>query len=129
MNRDTLWLANVIQRALEQDREVTLTKAERYGLNVEIDGEPVTESPNGEGLPWESFDYPLLPHRGLPPVTEDAVDHALDIMFSGPEPRCPVCTGPREWYTVSAGDAREVSVSRCIRCQRTAPARGDQRGT
>lgn len=124
MNRDRFHLDGVVGRALEQGREVRITDAEGYGFHLEIDGQPVTETYDGEGIPWDSIGFPLLPRRGGQTVTEDALDIARDVMFTGSEPRCPHCTGPREWFTVTRDDGDQVEVSRCRRCKRTVPERG-----
>jgi ribosomal protein S27AE len=108
-------MSTVVARALGQDRRVELAMDDR-GVHLKIDGERLTDG--SSGLPLESFEYPLVDRLGRN-VSEDALDLAERVLFTGEKPRCPRCYGPRTWFTVHADGAREVRLSHCWRCHRT----------
>lgn len=118
MTRDGPWMSSVVARALRQDRRVELALDDRE-IHLEIDGDRLTED---AALPLESFEYPLKDRRG-PNVSEDALTLADDIMFSGPNPRCPRCYGRRTRYTVTT-DGRTTTVTYCYGCKRAVPSGG-----
>lgn len=115
-------MSTVVSRALSQERTVELVSGDR-GIHLEIDGERLTDGTSG--LPLESFEYPLKDRRGAN-VSRDALDLAERILFSGEEPRCPDCYGPREWFTVTSDAGREVLLSHCWRCHRTIAEDGER---
>lgn len=115
MTRERLWLSDVVKEALEQGREITITEADGYGVNLEIDGEAVTETPSGDGLPWETFEYQFI-GLGGPTVTRDSLELAEDILFSGDTPRCRECYRKRNQFTAFSGPLGRVELSRCSRC-------------
>jgi len=108
-------MADVVNRALEQDRDVSLAMGDR-GIHLEIDGQALTEGT--AGLPLESFEYPLWDGRGFS-VSSDALALADDILFSGEEPRCPRCYGPRAYYPVNTDRGEPHRVAYCYRCERS----------
>lgn len=131
MTERRLSMADVIQFALEQGREVRLTTdSDGYGFHVEIDGQRLTEF-YGEGVsdgyPWETLEAPLFGRRRRlrggargSILTEDAMDLAHEIMTSGERPRCPECYGWRTEETLTR-DGEEREVIRCQRCGVTRP--------
>ena len=111
------WMSSVIARALEQGRRVEIVM-DGGGLHLEIDGERLTDG--SSGLPLESFEYPLR-NRGVPNVSERALDLADRVMFTGDEPRCPQCYGPRMYFTTTSDGGRDVRLAHCQRCHVTVP--------
>lgn len=52
-------LGDLIHQAFREGRTVTLEKADGYGFQICVDGVAITDEGRGEGLPWESFGYPI----------------------------------------------------------------------
>lgn len=79
LSEHRLDLDDVVEKALEQDREVVLTRAERYGFHVVIDGVPVTEQSGDcdDGLPWEGLTYPIDDSRLNP--SERAIEKSEEV--------------------------------------------------
>lgn len=55
---ETVWLDDVVHRALEAGWKVAIELDDEYGWHIAIDGERVTDI-GPEGLPWETLTYEI----------------------------------------------------------------------
>ncbi|NUC74730.1 hypothetical protein HTZ84_20935 [Haloterrigena sp. SYSU A558-1] len=80
---DWLWLDEIVEKALQQDRDVLIEAANGYGFHIVVDGVPVTESERApekdEGLPWEGLEYPLV-RGGRTSSSDQALEKAREIV-------------------------------------------------
>lgn len=123
MTRNELLLSRVLIEAMEQGREVRLTPADRNGVDVEIDGRSISETHSGEGLPWESFSYPVVPYRGTSSFTQESQEWAHEIMMASDSDRCPECYRTRTRFTTE--ERPDTELIHCPGCEHVKPARGE----
>ena len=67
-------LDDIIMQAFREGRDVTIERAEDYGYHIVVDGVAITDSGGGEGLPRETFSWPLDYHR-----TEEAEEMVREL--------------------------------------------------
>lgn len=95
------WLSNLIMKALDQGREVTLERCEETGFTVAIDGVRIEDPEMVHGLPWETFEYPI----GEMDLSDEARTTIEDIL--GPDAFLTRRQErKREWYDALADVGR-----------------------
>jgi hypothetical protein len=67
-------LDNILQHALKQGRTVELALADEHGYTILVDGEPLTETTSGHGLPHETFGTELDCISGLTDTSQALLD-------------------------------------------------------